>query len=372
MPSRFIRVLLIITGILSLVVITIPELGIIPLITVIGIPLAYLYWAIPGFFLGLLIFTVFRGVLPFRGFPSLFMSSLLTLAVLQFGASLINNRILADVNALQTGDVNRISLPLSTRVIAYRSVEKGCDVFCVNALLSGAADRFLVLRWDASEPNIVPDTIVRSYQFKRQAACHPLYNNGAREHRNLNLVPDSASGSGTVSVAQLLSLANAKGHCLTESAARLGEADIIISRGPIQSGRSIRKLGFHFGGDTISAFRTRVYKRNVESSRYAEIFRRTTGKYALVYAPLFSGPNFGYGLDAGVGWNWKEQFFNREKYPARGSWPDFLTQTLGMDFSISPSDQSAAVSTSVEKYREDVQDMMAAVIRSGDLPNQAQ
>lgn len=393
-------VVLLLLGLLAFGVVSAPALGVIAFATVIGIPLAYLYWAIPGIFLYYLIFTVLTFVLPFRRTLAVPLAVALSFAVMMSAALVINHRIKAEVAALRAGDVRAVSLPLDTKVIAYRSDGETCDAFCLNALLSGAADRFLVARWEPVGSDLDTAQIVKSFQFTRHDTCAPLSEIDVSRTPAFEMYRDVNNGPEAISIRQRLTLELAQGNCLIQGAAPLGEADTIISNGALRKARSVRKSGFHSGIDGIESRRISVHQRNDRTGSFDETYRQTDGKYRLAVAPLMSGPVFGYGLDANVGWFWTTQYFIRSRFEDRDRFADFITKTLELDLTIpefrpapvvqvptagapaapgqdvpavsDPPGQTPADASQTDAYRASIQDMMETVVRSGDLPTQAQ
>ncbi|PID36213.1 MAG: hypothetical protein CR993_05945 [Rhodobacterales bacterium] len=370
-----------------------PELGIILLISVIGAPLAFVYWAMPGLFLALLTLLIIGYA--FRFIVNLLLpqhsptpiltskqvlftfSALTTYMLFHFTPLAFNQRIRAEVAALQAGDTNTITLPLNTQVIGYTDRNTECNTFCMNALLSGAAEKFLVFQWDADRTAPDPQAQVTAYQFKRLGTCDAPTDTIRRGQKYWQLFQPAQGKTEPVTLAQWYSLNTLLGNCLVKTNTQLGEADIIISFRSVRTKESTVDLGFRFSTNTVSAGRNSVYQRDPETGEFTEIFRRTSGEYDLLPVPLISGPIFGSELNVDIGWFWREKYFNRTEYSGGVKWPDFLIQTLGLDFSAPygifrsrARVDSALLNDSRQFYRSIIQEMIETPIRSGIIPSQ--
>ena len=155
--------ILLVLGVLSLIVLALPWIGVLAAITVIGLPLALAYWATPAVFVLALTAYLIHRVLPLSGKTGAIASVMMALAVLAILPYVLNGAIHRKAVSFAAGDLDKLQRPVTARTIASREnfrFAKGvtqCDGFCLHSLLTGAAERFLVADTDRPYGDVLPN-----------------------------------------------------------------------------------------------------------------------------------------------------------------------------------------------------------------------
>ena len=346
---------LVILGLGTVLVLSYPGLGIIPMFSVIGIPLAFAYWAIPALFLTLVITHFFCALLPFKGIVNIFISLVACGLVLAAPAFLLNRQLSKQAHEIVANDHNNLYLPLLSKVIAVRRISryrwsKGtihCDGFCLHALLTGEANRVLVTK--SREPENVLNLKEKVTAFSLLAGDNCPAIKFTPGHHRLNLLSGKNDFRRSVSAIEEMKLRISNGDCLISQSALLGDADMIIS---IQRlARSVRnaKLGFALNVQSISTDRITVHLPVHGGSDFEEKFRWTGVSYKPFAPLMIPAPLFGYGVELGMGWLRLDRKINiPNKYYERPDWVGFLTKTLGMKLALNGADTKTRILKKIE------------------------
>ena len=176
-------------------------------------------------------------VSPLRGKPGAVLSLAVAAAVLALPPFLMNGPIHRKAASLAAGDLDVVQLPLNVRTIASREkfrFARGtteCDGFCLHALLTGTADRFLVVKADAPHGDISHDMQAIEFRLERRDSCPQVsFKSGAHALQFRRVKGDTERAADPV---ETLKLRISEGECLVSRPAALGDADIVISRGAL-------------------------------------------------------------------------------------------------------------------------------------------
>lgn len=338
-----IEIFLIAAGVVSLLSLAAPELGILPAITIIGIPLAFAYWFTPAFFtVALLAYIIYR-FLPLPGMVGGAVSLIFAGVLLAIPPYLLNMPILSKAASLAKEDRDTFQLPLKTDVLAnrekfrFRKDGNRCDGVCLHALLSGTAKRFLVAHMDNPSGDIVPDQDVTAFHLENREVCPSTQ---AKTGEPKLEFPRSKGDKGrTADPLETLKLRAAEGVCLVSAPAKLGEADVVISRGLITPGvRWNTRAGYGLFNDTVSAERTSVHVKTAGEG-FKETYRATEVRYRpfawllLPAASMSSGPSLHSGW-----WRRQAKINVKSRYHNPTEWAEFLTGPLGLDLKLEGED----------------------------------
>jgi hypothetical protein len=238
--SKPFRNLAILSGILALVCAS--PIGqivyVVGMISVIGIPLAFLVEAIPT--IGLVIgigYLLWRFVPPFGGWtPAISVAAACILLLMV--PPVHNAEIELKVAALTSGNTGPASGPgqlprkagQALALISRRNRPSLCDQICLHLLMSEEARRVLMVPLEEGRVELDPAMRAYSYSLERRARCPDpkIAGAGARTHsRNFRKKdPETISGRYAIMLEQ--------GYCLTIANANLGDADLafLVANGP--------------------------------------------------------------------------------------------------------------------------------------------
>ncbi|MEM8686419.1 MAG: hypothetical protein AAGF81_03755 [Pseudomonadota bacterium] len=337
------EIFLIALGVVSLLSLGAPELGFLPMITIIGIPLAFAYWFTPAVFVVVLTAYIIYRFLPLSGMVGGAVSLIFAGVLLAVPPYLLNLPIQTKADSLVRGDLNRLKLPLKTDVLAnretyrFRKDQTRCDGFCLHALLSGTAKRFLVAHMDNPSGEIVSDQDVTAFRLESRDVCPPLKLRSG-EHK-LAFPRSKGDTTRQADAVETLKLRAAEGICLVSEPARLGEADLVISRGQITPGVHARaRTSYDFFKDTVSAKRTSVHQRTADAG-FTETYRHTEVRYQPFGWVLVPGVSMSGGFNFHTGWWRREAKLNvKSRYHNPSEWGEFLTGPLGLKLQLEGED----------------------------------
>ena len=338
-----IEIFLIVLGVVSLLSLGAPELGILPAITVIGLPLAFVYWFSPAVFTVVLIAYVIFRFLPLPGMVGGAVSLIFAGALLAVPPYLLNMPIHSKAASFAQGDLAQLKRPLKTDVLAsrekfrFRKAQTRCDGFCLHALLSGTAKRFLVAHMDNPSGAIAPDQEVTAFRLENREVCPPIELRSG-EHK-LPLPRTSDDSVRQADPVETLKLKAAEGVCLVSAPATLGEADLVVSRGLITPGIHRRtRVGYELFKDTVSAERISVHQRTAGEG-FTDTFRQTEVRYQPFAWLLVPGFSMYSSLNFHPGW-WRRQgkINVKSRYHNPSKWGEFLTGTLGLNLKLQGED----------------------------------
>ncbi|MEZ5812389.1 MAG: hypothetical protein R3D45_13335 [Rhizobiaceae bacterium] len=348
----------------ALIALVLPEIGTVAAITIIGLPLAIVYWALPALFLVALIAFGISRVLPLRNGAALIAVSLAaSLLLLAVPPSIINIGIDNEAAAIVAGDRSKLALPLRARAIAFRQpaararlreADEGystCNQFCIHALLNGVADRFLIVNVKDPHAAIALNEPAVEYTLRKMPACPPVRYKSAV--RDLDFRTPRERGAKQLDAVEELMLRVSSGTCLVSRDAVLGDADIAITDGNLKRrGKNAFGAGFDLGADTLSATRRTVHLIDGKAGSLTEIFRNTAVEYAPLGPMLLPVPHMAAELRTSMGWWRRNRRINMpSRYPGKAEWTSFLTGTLGLDLELKTPDRSSEVIARIDAIR---------------------
>lgn len=337
-------IILICLGILALVASVAPGLGVLPAITVIGLPIAIAYWALPAVFVVYLISYLLFRFLPFGGMAGVIVSLVIALILLAVPPFLVNGKIERIASSYVAGDQDNLVQPIKAKTIAVRHNARGvrrddkytqCDGFCLHALLTGTASRVIIHQTSAPHEPLDINAEGIEYRLERRASCPEVeFNSGRSEFR---LPEKTSGGKRTPKATELMKLRISDGECLVADPAPLSKADIIISRGSalLDEHKSSSTKGFDLSASTVKAQRFTVHVKNGGSASFTEQFRLTEVLYKPLFPILLPAPEFYAEFRMSMGWARRSSKKNiYDKYYQKPDWPGFLTKTLGFDLEL--------------------------------------
>ena len=286
------------------------------------------------------------------------MSLILALAVLAVPPYVLNGPLHRKAGSLAANDLDRLQQPIEARTIASRENFRfakdatQCDGFCLHALLSGAAERFLVSDTDTPYGKVSPTDQAIEFRLERKDACPSVtFKPGAHSLNFRSVKGDAARAADPV---ETLKLRISDGECLVSRPVDLGAADIVVSRGNITD-RAYRRsdTGFSLTADTVIANRIIVHQRTA-SSRFDETYRQTEVRYRPLGWLLVPWVSMRSGFNVDVGWWRGESSINvRSRYHDPAEWTKFLTGKLGLDLQLKGEDTKKKTLDKLRKLLDD-------------------
>ena len=334
---------LLVLGVLSLIVLALPWIGVLAAITVIGLPLALAYWATPAVFVLALTAYLIHRVLPLSGKTGAIASVMMALAVLAILPYVLNGAIHRKAVSFAASDLDKLQRPVSARTIASREnfrFAKGvtqCDGFCLHSLLTGAAERFLVADTDRPYGDVLPNEEAIEFRLERREVCPPVnFRSGAHSLTFRLVKGDNARAADPV---ETLKLRASNGDCLVSRPATLGDADIVVTRGNITDGVYRHSTtGFSLTADTVAARRISVHEKTA-SNQFDETYRRTEVHYRPLGWFLVPSITMRGHFNINVGWWRRESQINAQgRYKDPSEWTEFLIGKLGLDLKLRGED----------------------------------
>ncbi len=281
--------------IVAVLALKLPIFGLVAALSIIGFPIAILFWAAPALLLVSLTFVLVYRLAPAGKSLKIVLACVATAALFALPAALLNWRIENDVEAIAAADHNEITAPVTARAIAVRKWNNfdrqttQCDGFCLHALLSGSADRVLVVPVKIPLPEPRLDEKAIEFRLENRSICPPTrFQSGNHSLRLRN----AAGETRDTNAVEAMNLSISNGRCLVQKATTLGDADLVISQGRTRRGVSDIEARFDFSADTISTFTTSVHTVDRKTG-LDEIYRSTRINYAPFAPLLLPGPAFG-------------------------------------------------------------------------------
>jgi type III secretory pathway component EscS len=305
-------------------------------ISVIGLPIMIAMMAIPTFSLFMVFAWVCRRLLRFAGFDSLPLA-LVAAAGLMFAIPFIENSLTgaqvsqflsADRQTGEDGNAPRFG-GNAFGVYVGRKITRECDELCQRLLLSGAARSYIVAPRADDGGNPRFDERGTAWSLERRGQCPAV-----KLREGLRVLPVADKEA---SVAPMMLAAIARGTCLIEREASIGEADAIIWH------ENTREAATDSGvwpfANRLSSARLQWFEKAVEG-RFAETWRQSMVKWTTL-SP-FLHHRYGGGVELRI-----HSEFARKKnaIPQDGKGPDvteFLRQRLGLAMTVSPEQAAAA------------------------------
>ncbi len=326
--------------VISAIALAFPFLAIMAGITIIGIPVMLVLFFAPAVFLvGIIARLLYLG-LAFLPAWRIIPVACMTAAILIAPPMVLNKEIYSQAEAIVAGDHNDIALPLHAKTIAMRLPanydRNPCDDFCQRVLLSGTAEKVLVVStpYQPGEPKATEKAL--AFHMERLPVCPKITLKTLASP--LVLEGETETDRSQSTTLNLMNLRISDGECLVQSEALLADADLVISRGNLKHLARGNDAGFDRSADTISAERTSVYIPSQGARGFTEIYRKTEVAYqpfgpVFVPAPVPRG-DFKFAF----GWFRVQKYINRGKDTDASAWGRFLTDTVGLPLRIT-SDQ---------------------------------
>ncbi|SNZ19416.1 hypothetical protein [Cohaesibacter gelatinilyticus] len=203
-----------------------------------------------------------------------------------------NPKIEEKARQLIAGDHDDITHPVKVKTIALRKSRYDpteCNGFCVYALLSGAAERVLMI--EASDDDLLGDVL--SYQDGAQYRLVEQENCVLPKNLQRNFVASPKLGKDskgqTVKLIEELRLRASLGQCLVKTdEVDLEDADLIVSKGKGYSSAEGSRFSLDFLGARWSHIR--VHQPDENGRKLKEIYRWTGGSYEKMFPILFISP----------------------------------------------------------------------------------
>lgn len=326
-----------------------PLIYIVALISVIGIPIALMIFAVPAAAMlyiahELLYQFAVRRFLP--GTHGRILSAATPVVAMFIIATLANARIDGEVAKLVSGDRDALSnapvrsLALVEASKRLRDQKPECAGLCQRLLLTGAVGEVIVAYADKGADTIDPNASARAFRWRRGGACEMKAVSGGGQRVGSGVKdamrPDEA-----------VRLRIASGECLDERAARLGAAHAALLSTTLERGTSAYGARLNAFAETTSADRIAYFVR--KNGTFVEEYRRTM-VVARRHPPVaFPAIVHGHDLHTAVGFFRLDKRINKEKYQELEGAPSaFLADRLGMRISLSDSDapdRAAAIDT---------------------------
>ena len=285
-------VLVVVLALSAAITLLMPDIVLIAMFTIIGIPVAIYLMFAPTLFL-VAAGAWIGGRLLGGGFGAYLAGAVAALVLMAISAQIANARLQATIDALTAEDRGLAAVP-DPRTIAIRVARLGgqavsdppCDGFCQRLLLNGVAERVLVVHEDINRPP-ASDTPAAAYHMERRPACPPVELQEGGDP--IDLVSERRNVT-TRSADEMMTIEIARGNCLIVGKASLGEADLVISSGAIKRGESEISAGLDLFADTVFAARIAMHER--QGAALVETFRQTTTtvyRISHLYMPTVTG-----------------------------------------------------------------------------------
>jgi|GEM_PF-1800765 len=346
---------LIVLGIAALIVLIFPQYILIGVFATmgLGLPIGILCWAIPAIFVIAMSYFLLSKVMPYRNGRHVVAVSASIALVLVIPAQIINLGIWGKVHNLVRSDHNNLQSPVRIKSIAVRkkySFGRGitpCGGFCLHALLTGSAERVLLVHGDRrgnmkDVPDLSDDAI--EFSFKKSATCPAVkFTPG---HHSLKIPRDRSSKKRYANAIEAMKLRISNGDCLISRPAKLRDSDMIITVKRLMRGVSNADIGFNIFNNTITADRISVHVPAQDELK--EVYRWTGVQYKPLVM-LLPAPMFGYQFDMGMGWLRVDRDVNIEnKFYEHPDWTNFLTKTLGFNLELDGAQSETRILAKIE------------------------
>ncbi len=362
--------ILICLGVLAIISAGAPSLGMLAAITVIGLPIAVLYWAFPALFLVYLIAYCIYHLLPVRGVIAGGVALVITLILLGIPPLLLNGSMENLARSYVANDKDMANAPLNVETIAVRQNLRFfrqrddytlCDGFCLHALLSGAASNVVIHHTKTPHAPLDVSAEGTLYRLERRASCPEVKFRDRRSKFKLetNLPKDEKAPNPI----ELMKLRISNGECLVSETVPLDRADVIISRGsPLEKKHKSNSDGFLPAVTLRRVERFTVHTKAQSTGDFVEDYRFTQVQYRPLLPVLLPVPEFYAELRTEMTWGRLEDSINiTDKYYQGPDWPGFLTGTLGLDLTLKN-----------ENLDDKVGEKIAAAIGAGRKPTPAE
>ncbi|MEZ5872736.1 MAG: hypothetical protein R3D32_13030 [Nitratireductor sp.] len=247
-------------------------------ISVIGIPVALALSLIPPVALLLSFASIFAWPMRKHGWVAVLLAFIPAAAAMFFipvGMNIIAEREAQD---LVSGDIAPVTAPFAGRTLALL-VRPGhreeCFNLCQRALVSGAAQTFIVASMKKTWPNPDFGAEGTAYWLERREKCEPVKLRGEASEFPRSVDRQDPSPA--------LRLLVAGGQCLVSSRRLVADADAVLQFAEMVEGRSNRNSldPFH-----VPMRAVRLSWNVREGTRFRELIRQTAVDYSVLSSPL--------------------------------------------------------------------------------------
>jgi hypothetical protein len=388
----------VILGLLSLVAIS-PvghAIAIIGMISLIGLPIAFLVIAIPTLFL-----LTLAGHLTWEAWSKLraghrrtalaFAIALLAMVdFFVFRAWRVNAWLDRSVASLVEQDVDTMAPSGPVGALALLRTVRGsfendtlCDDLCRRLLLTRSAQQVLALTleakvnprdvlgapWPAEEP---PGSLSgTAWRLERRDHCPdaPL-----KSQRLVKLAePDRPKGVAfvpPVSTEQLMRLAIAGGNCLIGEPASLERADAMLAYGDIHWPASTFSAGYEAWTDTVGAWRLGFWSRR--EGFLVRTYQRTSVRWQRLPGAFIPWLENGPELRTANGWVRNTAWLNRSRFEDEPPVAVFMIDRLGLELRPSVTTETGEAATPQASLRSEQAKAVERILASKGAPTQTE
>ncbi len=332
-----------------------PELGNVFFFSLLGIPLALLYWSAPALFcvwtLSYLAYRVFQhfDVLRLAKPDSALLALAVTVALLAAPPAVHNWLLASQIHHLEAEDINALTRPLPTDAIAIRAIRSetgkhatNCEETCQHLLLSGSAERVLMAE-DTTFAIASPERQEASvFTLEEMPEC-PEIDPDLRANKLYLQYDGIEYGKGPGS-RQDIRFGQLNGTCLVERKAMLSEADMVISHG------SVRASAEWMEDKHVEPYRLTVHVRARDGDGFRMLYQGSNTSYRKL-GPLYLPAGFedvsgdrSYSL-----WRKDMQSASAARRGEVIDWPRALTDLLGFDLRLQVTDRHARAAAVLDR-----------------------
>ena len=341
-------------------------IAVVGMISVIGLPIAFIVIAIPAIFLVALAaelawetWTSFRAG---RHKAALaFAVALLAMGNLfVFRAWRVNAWLDGSVAALVAQDMDKLVPPGPIGTLAVLRTVRGsfendtaCDDLCRRLLLTGSVRQVLALTaeakvkpgdadatpWPALQP--AEGLAGNAWRLERRDHCPDA---APLTTQRVVQLPEPERPKGTrlaqpVRTEQLMRLAIAGGNCLIGEKATLAQADALLAYGEIRWPGSTFSAGYDAWTDTIAAWHLGFWNRR--NGALVPEYQRTGVRWARLPGAFIPWLENGPELRTAHGWARTTAYRNRARFEENVPLGAFVTERLGLDLRPAVADGTA-------------------------------
>lgn len=345
---------IIILFVLTVIAVAIPQVGLMAAFTGFGLPITLGMWVAPGLLLILVLFLIVNGLLPSRLPTRPLIALAVVLSLLAIPPVVLNQKIDAEALAKTANDHNDLALPIKQRVIAVRhnwywrgrdTIE--CDAFCLHALLTGTADKVLLVHTDDTSARPSQQQQAIGFRFEKRATCPAV----KFPNSDLSLdLPQVDGSKRQVRATDLVNLRLSQRDCLIRYQTSLAEADLVISWGDMQNTSRPIKDGFVLDVDTVSTKSMVVHARGAVAGDFQEVYRKTGVSYRPFGYLMVPTLLLGSMTEAKLGW-WrlpKSINISAGSDNPRRDWAVFLTETMQFNLALDDMSVTNQISKSID------------------------
>jgi hypothetical protein len=260
-------------GVAALVDLALPILTTIALISIIGIPIAFLLMALPTVAAVLILGRLLQLAIRLPGLVPGLTSVVAVILLLAAGAAYYNKDLADRATTLLADDKQRLqplklaTLGLIDDRLGWRQKNvTGCGDLCLRLLLNAVARKVVIFARTKDRTSLLPDKPGSAFWLEQRSECPAVVFRS--DHENLPGEERSAPES-----SEVMALRLATGTCLVEGTATLDEVDTLAAAGSIASGSTSCAAGFDAGANTVSANRIALFQRG--SAGLSETLRHT-------------------------------------------------------------------------------------------------